>query len=225
MKYIIYGLIDPQTKELRYVGQSRMGLKRPKTHMHKSVYTRYNSYLYCWIKSLISKNLTPEILIIEEMATPDQLSESEQFYIAYFKSIGCNLTNLTPGGEVGSLGIKQSPEVIAKRIKKRKTGYKWTAEARKNLSNSKKGVSTGARSDYTKLKISLANRGANNRMFGKKASNRCPIVDQYGKFYNSIRDAAIQHSLQESNIHKVICGIRNHTKGFIFRRLEVSSGG
>lgn len=224
MKYIIYGLIDPTTKELRYIGQSSTGFKRPKSHMYKSVYKRYNSHLYCWIRGLVSKNLSPEIVVIEELLCRKNLSNSEQFYISYFKAMGCRLTNLTVGGEVGSLGIKQSPETIAKRTKNCKSNYKWTVEDKKRLSRSKLGISTGPRSEYTKLKISLANRGANNGMYGKSALNRRVIIDQNGTIYPSLRIAAQKLALQESNISKVLYGHRKHTGGFRFSYLEVSVG-
>jgi hypothetical protein len=55
------------------------------------------NHLYCWIKSLLLANLKPELFIIEEKC--DDLDYWEIFYISYFKSIGCNLTNYAKGGE------------------------------------------------------------------------------------------------------------------------------
>lgn len=93
----IYGLIDPRNGHLRYIGQTYWGKRRfcclvskyalkPKTHK------------VSWIKSLLDKGLLPQIIILEE-APVAQLSELEIFYIEYFKSLGCKLTNTTAGGE------------------------------------------------------------------------------------------------------------------------------
>jgi hypothetical protein len=36
MQYIIYGLVDPETEELRYIGKSSTGMSRPKKHFYPS---------------------------------------------------------------------------------------------------------------------------------------------------------------------------------------------
>ena len=99
IKHVIYGLIDPNTKELRYVGYTSHPEKRLNQHYSKQklkAVTHKNS----WIKSL--KDQKPEMIIIEEYASAKELSESEIEMIEYFRFIGCNLTNTTKGGEGGA---------------------------------------------------------------------------------------------------------------------------
>lgn len=97
-KNIIYGLIDPTTKEIRYIGQSSTGLRRPKSHLNPSGIRPYggNKNLnkkQAWVKSLLNKNIKPDIITIETLDSKDQLNEAEEFWITYFRSIGSRLTN------------------------------------------------------------------------------------------------------------------------------------
>ena len=70
----------------------------------------------------------------------------ERFWISYFRQIGCELTNSTDGGDIGSLGHKKTKEQID-RMRVAITGIKKRPHTRKPLS------------DETKLKISNANKG------------------------------------------------------------------
>lgn len=99
-KYLIYGLIDPITNELRYIGRSSSGLQRPRCHFTPCILKKEKNHCHNWIKSLINKNLKPEIIIIETFDNSNNLNEAEIYWIAYFKFLGCNLTNLTDGGQV-----------------------------------------------------------------------------------------------------------------------------
>ena len=98
-KYLIYGLVDPITDELRYIGRSSSGLARPRQH-HQPSMLRKSDQGYCgnWVRTLITQNLKPEIIIIEEFQGNIQLNDAEEFWIAYYKGLGCRLTNLTVGG-------------------------------------------------------------------------------------------------------------------------------
>jgi len=108
MKYIIYALTDPETKEIRYIGMSSCGLVRPKEHI-KAKNLKTKSHKVNWIKTLLAKGLIYEISVLEVLQTPEGLSEREQFWIAHYRAQGSNLTNLTNGGE-GSPGYRFSKE-------------------------------------------------------------------------------------------------------------------
>lgn len=120
-KNLIYGLIDPITKELRYIGKSCSGMKRPNDHMKKSELGR-NTHKIHWINSVLAQDKQPEIIVLEEHSTKEELNESEQFWIAYYKGLGVNLTNATAGGE-GSLGHYPSSESKQKMSQKRTEHY------------------------------------------------------------------------------------------------------
>lgn len=74
------------------------------------------------------------MFIIDTCSSLEECNELEIFWIAYFKSIGCRLTNVTIGGG-GANGMKQSPEAIAKRMAKC-IGQKRSEETKKKLSES-----------------------------------------------------------------------------------------
>ncbi len=102
----IYGLFDPVTKELRYIGKTNNIKNRLRCHLGD----KENNLRTAWIKSLKSKNLKPSIFILEEVSD-NEWTFWEQWYIEYFRYIGCRLTNMTAGGEKdGMTGRKHSEE-------------------------------------------------------------------------------------------------------------------
>lgn len=171
---LIYGLCDPQTGFLRYVGKSTSGLRRPNQHAQPHALEK-RTHVAAWVRSLVRIGLKPDVLVLEETSRED-LFDAEQFHIGYFKSIGCDLTNQTVGG-VGPLGWKMPEDVKAKisaaksgkcqtaehRAKNaaaqlgntRRRGAKHTAEARLKMSISHLGV---AKSPEHRAKIAASNR-------------------------------------------------------------------
>lgn len=97
-KHLIYGLIDPITDELRYIGRSSSGLNRPRQHLAPCNFETQISYCHNWVKSLIKQGIRPQIIVIEEFLDASGLNDAEQFWISYFKGLGSRLTNLTDGG-------------------------------------------------------------------------------------------------------------------------------
>lgn len=114
-KRLVYGLIDPVTSEMRYVGATTVGLKRPKSHLRKSAYDgKYrDSHFYRWIRCVINSGYLPEIVVIEYADENQDPFQLEKEWVAYFREIGCSLTNTTDGGE-GRLGYTASVETKAK---------------------------------------------------------------------------------------------------------------
>ena len=93
---LIYGLIDPQTRLIRYVGLSSTGLSRPKQHRKRS--RSDNTYCRRWVKSLQRLGLDYEITILEVLTDRSELAEAERWWIAFGRGCGWPLTNLTDGG-------------------------------------------------------------------------------------------------------------------------------
>lgn len=106
----IYALCHPVTMEVRYVGQSFDVKRRYLQHCK----ARYNRHLDHWVNSLLP--MKPAVVILEKASN---WSDSEQFWIAYLKSLGANLTNATIGGE----GV---------------SGYEYTDSVRKKMSDVRK---------------------------------------------------------------------------------------
>ena len=101
---VIYGLIDPRTRECRYVGKSKNAPKRLKEHLGMRA-LQQQTHLSKWIKSLKNKDLSPNIIILEQ-TDADNWKEAEIFWVGYMKFLGAKLTNGTSGGEGGDLSAE-----------------------------------------------------------------------------------------------------------------------
>lgn len=120
MNCIIYVLSDPETNEIRYVGQSYKGTARAEHHWrHKHLRERHD-YCHTWIRSLLKKGLLPLVEIAEELDAVEQLNDAEKFWISYFRFIGCRLTNMTDGGE----GVKNPPLSVREKQRSANIGNK-----------------------------------------------------------------------------------------------------
>ena len=80
----IYGLIDPVTKELRYVGKTRIGIER--------AMAKHSAYCRSWIRKLNRNGLVQEVVILEET---EELDEAEKRLITFFRQLGYPLTNIS----------------------------------------------------------------------------------------------------------------------------------
>jgi group I intron endonuclease len=177
----IYGLLDPDTKEVRYIGKTGRELK----HRHREHVTdlKDNSHKVKWIKKLKTSNKLPIIELIEE-CNELNWSEREKYWITQFT----NLTNSTDGGEDG----KHTKETIDKLrlLNKGKNnpcyGKVWSEEERKKLSDARK-------------KVILTEDWKDN--ISKTLGFNCTID---GVEYNSIKKASITLSLTHRTIKKRI---------------------
>lgn len=187
--YFIYGLIDPITNEIKYIGRSSSGLRRPKAHWATSILKKEkNRYKKNWIQKILKNNLKPEIIVLESFEPCDHineiLNESEQFWIAYFSFIGAKLTNLTNGGG-GILGLSHSNETkkkIGNSNKLSQIGLKrpWLYKIIKCIICNKEFHSRGRKrycsqkcfksvpcSEQKREKNKIASSGTSNPMYGK----------------------------------------------------------
>ncbi len=228
--YLIYGLVDPRNQQLRYVGMSRRGLRRPREHI-KERFLKKNTYKNNWIRQLLGLGLRPRIVVIQEFQDPDILSQAEIFWIAYFKRMGCPLTNHCRGGE-GFTG-RHSVETKEK-IRIASTGRLHSMETRRAMSTSKTGrplslehrlalrVPHKPLSQETRLKMSLSRTGkpmnAKSREIfnARNAGLRKPVVDSLGRVYESQSSAARILGLEQANVLKVLKGRLKTTGGLSF---------
>jgi hypothetical protein len=125
---VIYGLCDPQTGELKYIGKTCASLAR-RLSAHLNDVKRGRVYIprHRWIASLHPD--TPEIFEIERVPS-SQWQEAEQFWIAYFRSIGCILFNATAGGD-GLSSYRHRPDTRIKQSRAAKERYRSQAERAK----------------------------------------------------------------------------------------------
>ena len=92
----IYLLIDPRTHAIRYVGKTASGRtsKRLSEHLKKQDGTHKAN----WIAQLTAEGLIPSMVVIARVPI-DQSNDAESYWISYYRLIGCDLTNLTVGGD------------------------------------------------------------------------------------------------------------------------------
>lgn len=148
----IYGLIDPLTGQLKYIGKTKRSLKRRLTEHICVTNLISKTYKNHWIKQLLEKQHKPEIVELEKLSPNDDWIEAEQFWIAYMRFIGYKLTNLTDGGD-GLCGATRETrykcgssrrgkkytftedhkQKIAEANRERAKNTEWLENARKNL--------------------------------------------------------------------------------------------
>lgn len=104
MKYYIYGLLHPETNELRYIGKTKDIKRRYSSHFWPKL-LKVNTHKNHWIKSLLKINLKPKIKILAE-TNQFNIDKLEKYYITLYKNKGVKLTNGTPGGDGQPLGYK-----------------------------------------------------------------------------------------------------------------------
>jgi hypothetical protein len=128
MDYRIYGLVDPRTNEIRYVGKTKRTL-RVRLRAHINDEPKSNTYKHNWINQLKQINLDP-IIIELELCDENTWIEREKYWISYFK----NLTNLTTGGEGCDYFKEEILNKISAKVKKA-----WENEDyRNNISEQRK---------------------------------------------------------------------------------------
>jgi len=151
-RFLIYGLIDPRDGQLRYVGKSLTGMRRPIVHAEPARLRKDRTYKANWIRSLQAVGLDYEVEVLEECDTVDALNEAERFFIGYFRMVGARLTNLTVGGEgrSGPMSTEhrmnlskalKGPEVWNKGLPSPTKGVARTEKDRKRISRAKGGHS------------------------------------------------------------------------------------
>lgn len=166
MEFVIYALIDPRTRELRYVGQSVRGVARAKSHWRTKKERERKDHTHCWIRKLLAEGQVPEVEILETLEPSANvralLDEAEIFWLGYFRMIGANLTNHTIGG-CGSYGYRHTAEAKEKMRKNKRGRVPWNkgkkdVYSEQTLSSMKRAKTGKHHSDHTKLKMAEARR-------------------------------------------------------------------
>lgn len=162
----IYGLYDPQTHELRYVGQTTLTPeKRLTSHLSpKNLQQRH--YSARWIKSLLNKGLRPELRVLHTAFSREELDALEVDAIAQALATGARLTNHSEGGG-GIKGFTHTPETKA-RMSASRMGHLVSAETRAKIGDTHRGlqhspeakraISAAKKAPWVKRLIELADK-------------------------------------------------------------------
>jgi len=93
-KVYIYGLEDPRTNKIRYVGQSYKPKERHRQHIKGS---KTNGHKENRIGELREMGLSPKMVIFEE-TTEENWDARERYWIKFGLDSGWPLTNIAAGG-------------------------------------------------------------------------------------------------------------------------------
>lgn len=95
----VYGLIDPRTDAIRYVGITNHDVNERLRNHFESIREKNNtSHRKMWLLSLKRIGLKPTIIVLDEVP-PEIGGVCESNWISFLRDIGEPLTNSTEGGE------------------------------------------------------------------------------------------------------------------------------
>jgi hypothetical protein len=78
---IVYGLVDPRTKEVRYVGRSSSWMTRPAQHRRDARKPEGDSEKLRWIRELLALGLDYEVIVLEMCQDIQALMDAERRWI------------------------------------------------------------------------------------------------------------------------------------------------
>lgn len=152
-QFIIYGLFDPITDELRYIGKTNDIVKRRSGHLRD----KSKTYKANWIRSLLALGLKPEMRTIAGPFADEleALLEESRLIVAHLEA-GDRLTNLaTCTAPSGMCGKKHSEET-RKKMSDSRRGEKHWAYGKKGPEHPAYGC---VHSDESRKKVSDALTG------------------------------------------------------------------
>lgn len=205
-RYFIYGLRDPRNGEIRYVGQTSQGMRRPRLHGTEYNVRKYSRlYVVRWIKKLQEVGVIYEIVVLQSLDEPitrqngqnsqndkkKLLDKAERFWISLGRrALGDRFTNGTDGGG-GLLGRKHS-EASKTRMSERQRANAVTTEWQvKNAIARKKANSPESR----------AKSAGTNRAFYKTPEGRARAIAVAFKIHTPeahAKNAATQRDLAQT---------------------------
>lgn len=171
MTVYIYALIDPRTREAKYVGKTINIEARLKGHKAD----KKNCYKTAWLQSLLEFGDLPGVMVLETIENSDDQDwqEAERYWINQLRFYGAKLCNLDSGGAGGKRHCaetirkigegnkgKKMPGWLKLRLTALSLGRKMTEANKQKLSDRTKGKK---RSEATKAKIAAAHLGKKGR--------------------------------------------------------------
>ena len=133
---VVYGLYDPRTKAIRYIGQT-VRSARQRLYGHLGDAKRHeHTHVARWIADLASVGLRPTVEVLERCHSAEVLGDRERYWIALARERGESLTNITDGGDGGVPGWVPTEETRHKFKQRRNVwrGRKHTEESKRLMS-------------------------------------------------------------------------------------------
>ncbi|WP_412464223.1 NUMOD3 domain-containing DNA-binding protein [Flavobacterium mekongense] len=206
----IYCIKSPLTFEIRYIGQSSVGNKRFKTHLCFAK-IKNRTPVQKFINKYLSLGLEPLFEVLE-YCNKDELNVKEIQFINFFKSQGCDLLNMTSGGE-GAKGRIVSSETRLKMSIAHK-GKKMSKEHRLKTSLRCKGMNAWNKGikmrQETIMKISSSMKGK-PKLYNRVKVSCNDIV------FDCVKDAANYFGCSSSSIVRYCKKQSRHKDSLIFQ--------
>lgn len=141
----IYGLRNPLTGEIFYIGSTECSLKnRLRTHyQHLREYQKGYRKINRRYKYLIDLLPVKAEIFLLEVVTNEDLEKREMFFIKHFRNLNSNLTNMTDGGKgkhTTKYYTERQLEELSKKISKSNKGKPKPKGFAENLSKNRQGL-------------------------------------------------------------------------------------
>lgn len=94
--HAVYCLLEPDTREKRYVGYTNNVRLRVNSHY---CYANSRSHRSCWIRKLKREGLRPLVQVLCYLSSPEEAKRVEIEVIRLYRDRGVRLINSTDGGE------------------------------------------------------------------------------------------------------------------------------
>ncbi|KKL54801.1 hypothetical protein LCGC14_2261760, partial [marine sediment metagenome] len=127
----IYALIDPFTKEIRYIGKSI----KPKERLINQCNEYSPTWRTNWIQSIFKQGKRPEMSILQALEDNEDWQDAERKWIKKGREMGWRLTNCTDGGD----GLVNPSEEVRQKIIKTWIGRKHSEKTKKLIGEKSKG--------------------------------------------------------------------------------------
>lgn len=173
---VVYGLLDPDTKELRYIGITRRDIKyRLSEHINDA--DRGSTYpVHRWLRKL---DKMPDICVLSVALSESDLLEDERYFVIRYKALKKKRLLNAIGGGLGS--YDPSPETRLK-MSLSTTGSKNPMYGRQHTESTKKKIALKAIGrevqTSTRDKISTSNKGKIRTEESKKRNSDAKLGDK-----------------------------------------------
>ncbi len=141
----------------RYVGGTVQALeKRLYQHIWSSKTNKSNIHIREWIKSLLAEGITPIIELLCICDGPSYKAD-EKAWIAFCRMNGCDLLNVSDGGEWCPVGRVVS-QITRERMSNAARGRKHSKEVKEKMSKDRKGTPLPAGATEAARKVNLGKK-------------------------------------------------------------------
>jgi len=223
----IYVLIDPETRECRYVGKTISLRGRFRKH-----YLAGNAEKLTWLEKLKERGLQPVMEVLEE-TNPTDWASRERWWIAEGKRLGWPLLNADTGGWGGpdpkpATRERMRQSHIGKRLSesaKEKLRVHWTGRKRSEIEREK----VRQRNHHWGWKISQSKMG-----HGVSAESRQKMSESRKRYFERVgikSDIAIDYFFHHpedatlsSHVIAAALGINHHAVLEARRQLGIQNG-